>query len=49
VPLATRERGERLVEPQVAESHFGHSPQDRVWGRRTFLAGVEEADRGFDW
>ena len=48
LPLATRQRGERLAEPQVAEPHVGHALQDRVRGRRTRLAGAEEADRVFD-
>jgi len=45
LPLATRQRGERLAEPQVAEPHVGHALQDRVRGRRMRLAGAEEADR----
>jgi hypothetical protein len=48
LPLTTRQRGERLAEPQVAEPHVGHPLQDRVRGRRPRLAGVEEADRVVD-
>jgi hypothetical protein len=43
--FASRQRGERLAEPQVAESHAGHTLQDRMRGRRPRLAGPEEADR----
>ena len=48
LPLAAGQRGERLVEPQVAEPHVGHALQDRMRGRRTRLAFAEEADRVVD-
>ena len=55
LPLATRQRGERLAEPQVAEPHVGHPLQDRVRGRRMRLGfenvrrpGAEKYNRVFD-
>ena len=45
LPLATRQRGERLAEPQVAEPHVGHAPKDCVRGRCACLASAKEPDR----
>jgi hypothetical protein len=48
LPLAARQRGEGLAEPQVAEPHTGHALEDRVRGRRVRLAGAEKGERFFD-
>ena len=42
LPLAARERGERLAEAEVAEPDVGESAEDPMRGRRARLAGAEE-------
>ena len=42
LPLAARERGERLPEAEVAEPDVGEPVEDRVRGRRARLAFAEE-------
>ena len=42
LPLATRQRRERLAEAQVAQPDVGHALKNRVGGWGSGLAGAEE-------
>ena len=45
LPLAAGERGERLPEREIAETHVGHPGKDRRGGRRPGGSAAEERQR----